>query len=127
MIPANELRIGNAYAIGFLSSRNDISPVVEIIKNEDDLQYAAMVGQSIPLTPEILEQCGFKTLVIDCGAYIVYSNEFMMLDSNFEIVLCDGLIDEINAQFPNPLKYLHQLQNVNFALKNVELELKNSY
>ncbi len=116
MINANELRIGNAVSdpIGL-----DKMVSIEVFKNiRDGLRYTG-----ISLTPEILEKCGFFVSFSsdpqDFNASKVYKLNNLEIyqpyeiSNNFIFSYCEDKILE--------LKYLHQLQNLVFALTNTEL------
>ena len=111
MIKANELRIGNWV--------NDKIGLVTIGEN-GKINFAD-VYEPIPLTPEILEKCGFKTnklqnlfkrvkektegmkSEIHLGDYYDERKYYYLVGLNIRII------------------YLHQLQNLYFALTNEEL------
>lgn len=113
MIQANELRIGNWV------SKNGISVRVEYYFLNDD-HYGLLDGgidyNPIPLTAEILAKCGAQW---DGDDY------YNLIDSSDEILINwseSGLrVDHI--ELPH-IKYVHQLQNVYFALTGKELEVK---
>lgn len=70
----------------------------------------------IPLTEEVLLKCGFEK-------YDTYSNNGIELNfENNEYFLYDS--GETRNISDNPVKYLHQLQNLYFALTGKELEVK---
>ena len=115
MINANELRIGNW--INYLDI-NGVNPAqIEI----DDFINLKEDGEKdfpftpIPLTPEILEKCGFvmhKTSQLwrkdnfYLHHYLVSDNEYCFKYSDFT---------------SSSIQYLHQLQNLYFALCGEEL------
>ena len=72
--------------------------------------------EPIPLTPEILEKCGFaKTNMAD--GYKRYTKQGVSIDlPYFEFVYNDG---DSNVE----IKHLHQLQNLVHALTGEELEV----
>lgn len=99
MIPANELRIGNWVKIS-----QHQTTVSHIMGDEDFFE-------PIPLTPQILEKCWFrlhKDLV-----YIYKHHARIRITKQLELLLDGNLWVE--------LKYLHQLQNLYFALTGEEL------
>jgi hypothetical protein len=83
----------------------------------DYLTVASSELNPIPLTPEILEKCGFKKYVSPGGNTTTYS-----LGENW---LFDASRDKLILMFPNSFKnvpkYLHQLQNLYFVLEGEEL------
>lgn len=115
MIKANELRIGN-WILPEHNLDGDFHLVTGIGEGSVN-GYIQDWYSPIPLTPEILEKCGFEAtngieiknyiwLVIHCDSgeaniYNIYKNETLQLR-----IEC---------------KYLHQLQNLYFALTGEEL------
>lgn len=144
MIQANELRIGNWIAdrggkqwqIDHWEYPNKVASIEPYLCElnghyiyghplTEELDYL----QPIPLTPEILEKCGFekgvsewynKNYFTDCMEYA----EEMQLQVNLKSFRC-GIFDVdfggTNAMTANPIKYLHQLQNLYYALTGEEL------
>jgi len=126
MIQANELRIGNWVKF--------INKVLQCGAGTiEDCQRANSVDspfkyEPIPITPEILEKCG---LLRDREGWII-SYSFKIYDpliiggtGNYE--QSDRKIYTIlhkNSVFPTGFKYLHQLQNLYFALTGEELNFK---
>lgn len=123
MIPANELRIGNWFKVGeHWLQVHDIS----------DTQNG--VGMDpIPLAAEILEKCGFKRdrdgfyqlpinggFIIECFATggVVGSNQSTTKFA-FNLIVGIGRQASSMTQF-----YLHQLQNIHFAITGEELNYK---
>ena len=130
---ANELRIGN-----YLLQYGEVGKIVEIgIKHKGDTNYylrsendncGYWIDQFKPisLTEEILLKCGFK---------ITKNDEYP-----FKYVINKGMRDEIEIEDLNSttcfvlshgrrfsvvkIKYLHQLQNLYFALTGKELEIE---
>ena len=120
MIKANELRIGN-----FLNviNRAHIVVTAEHIKSiaEGDKDY-----HPIPLTPEWLERCGFRDgeirpsykLHMDVRPYEtatqgVFPGEWAVT-----------LVDTVPHQLGHTIRYVHQLQNLYFALTGEELKIE---
>ncbi len=106
---ANELRIGNwVYYKGY-GQVNFHSLDVLFIKHAKDFN-------PIPLTPEILEACGFIWDSDDDGNTLAESYVL----NNF--VWSVGLKELYYNNEPVPhIEYLHQLQNLYFALIGTEL------
>lgn len=121
---ANEIRVGNWL--------NDPRPLTEFnkkyVNNPDngyfiatarDIQYAEEF-EPIPLTEEILLKCGF----IKTGITELYYPTNTINISWFEE---DPTVIEINCAniqcYIINCEYLHQLQNLYFALKGQELEI----
>lgn len=122
MIKANELRVGNWVAhhgetdVPF---RLGAQAIFNIATGFLDRQEAY---SPIPLTPEVLEKCGFEK---------TYSGKFLMLDKMnrpFDIIIdlnkkSVGVGDNdeyLLSYFP----HLHQLQNLFYCLRGEELEYK---
>jgi len=121
MIKANELRIGNYYRPTDGSS----GPAKVTADDLKAWSIGAVYGKYIPLTPEILEKCGFEYYKLR-----IPGSTFLELDKDgehFNIFLKqineDGRTDSILLKYE--LKYLQQLQNLYFALTGEELEIKS--
>jgi hypothetical protein len=129
MINANELRIGNW--VNFTGNGNDnFIKVNELWKrelvsdymgNELCLFYTEDDLQPIPLTPEILEKCGFVRKQ-DWFYKAFFVLGFLTTDSHFQTELKfagtegDWRVLDITS--------LHQLQNLYFCLVGEELLIK---
>lgn len=129
MIQANELRIGN-WVTELIKNR--IVSIDGIEPNQDFVwvnylngygQYKVEINDiyPIPLTPEILEKCGFEIYTENTGSPInedieYYSNQ---IDVFFDIHGC-LIIKDYHYNINRP-KYLHQLQNLYFILTGQEL------
>lgn len=107
---ARELRIGN-YAYKYNN------PKVYTIENGIDINGAGFY-QPIPLTGEWLVKFGFKGGVKEQGDQLiqVYGNGFFYLFGNDSVTS--------GQCFTGECKYVHQLQNLYFALTGQELEVK---
>ena len=108
-VTAQELRIGNWV------QKDGQYHHIEFGIDIDD--YTDMAYEPVPLTPEILEKCGFEWDAIihrwkhTCGYRIIQDN------LGFKNGLGDG-------SFKQPrLEFLHQLQNLYFALTGEELPI----
>lgn len=106
MIKANELRIGNW---------------VHAFKTEwsiqgDDFKYEEMPYDPIPLTREIIESCGFEKHTLGYNSLNSNINLYQMKEG-LPILPCwkENVIGK-------EIKYLHQLQNLYFALTQTEIE-----
>lgn len=110
-IQPNELRLGN-----WLSYKGDYYQV-EIL--ESNMVIDEFEGiEPIPLSPEILERCGFEK---DDDDYLLKIDDRSCLHINFNkerylIESYDGLIKIKN------INYLHQLQNLYHSLVGQELQ-----
>ena len=109
MIQANEVRIGNA-VLDPIGLPKEVS--IQVLYNiRDGLKYTG-----IPLSPEILEKCGFEISEDSYGGY---------LSSKFDL----GAIRIKNNTWYNgcwtvKVDYLHQLQNLWKSLTGEELQFK---
>ena len=130
MIQANELRIGN-----FLNSeRFGICQVITIYKNNFDVStegkhkkewFLGLECNPIPITEEWLLKFGFEkdeefdNHFVDFGSLKQEIIRYAIDSNYFTIELFAGQVFEIENT-----KYIHQLQNLYFALIQKELELK---
>lgn len=126
MIQANELRIGV-----WLYLKN--SELLQIdIDNFSDCAKNPAIFDPIPLTPEILEKAGFKKVEdgvyggSDYSSYEAWSIDGLILcivGSNFHVwESCEE--DSFYSYYrSNNIKYLHQLQNLYYALTQTELPI----
>jgi len=76
--------------------------------------------EPIPLTPEVLEKCGFHK---QNNAWVPEGHESKGY-TTWDFTIWDGGRGEYyynSAEFPTPLQFLHQLQNLYFALTGEEL------
>lgn len=145
---ANEFRIGN-----FVSFNQFYRHIIAIEKNtvcisinkdedeDEDLVMKIFIDadygiEPIPLTAEILERCGFE--IKGDWFHIYFKNtdrkfglmcsfasedfEYMNLKKNELMHL--HIIQWQQAGIKPPVKYLHQLQNLYFALTGTELTVK---
>lgn len=120
MLTANELRIGNIVACDFIHTPDG----VHIISGEDiymiqtGCQKAELLG--IPLTARTLEQCGYAFF----EGY--WHHEFVDLKEDKDgFYLC--IEDEHDYELytvSRAFQYVHQLQNLYFALCGEELSIK---
>jgi hypothetical protein len=133
MIQANELRVGNivdlykgvihyrttyVYSISIEGINDEYGNSTAFFNAEDNSEYAV---KPIPLTEEWLLRFGFKEE--ERSAY--YDNSHRFLKDDFLYDLKDGSLtiafsmDEGNLAVKAP--YVHQLQNLYFALTGKEL------
>jgi hypothetical protein len=112
---ASDLRIGNyicdsAKNIHRITSINDLE--LCLVGCSIDFRFA----EPITLTEEFLINFGFEEVL---NSY--YKKGFLILNSNFEPIFTDGnYIDEVIGV---KIEYVHQLQNLYFALTGEELTL----
>ena len=134
MIKANELRLGNAleYLVEdcvdnsseWMLNIVDTADIVDAASNESIFNK---YYRPIPLTPEILEKCGFrmerKQWALNVGGelfhyafiegFVVYAK-----NKNYNELTLDSVTKPNRSRF---IQHLHQLQNLYFALTNEEL------
>ena len=118
MIQANELRVGNALEYFVEDSLAESEWILNIVDADDIAlackdEYFNKYYRPIPLTPEILEKCGFRNYDL-----IKWDTDAMLIIKNG-----DGYLYLANQRHVN-IFYLHQLQNLYFALTGEELTFK---
>ena len=90
---------------------------------KEAFNYHEQLLDPIPLTEKILMKCGFEKKqwdeIISIEINITASTYLAMGDKNgfLEVALCDGDFEIIRY------RYVHQLQNLYFALTGEELKL----
>jgi len=128
MIKAQELRIGNLLTVDGIIGKADWiqkeSISVTYLERQDNLVNGIITHEykldPISLTPEILEKCGFefgrKLIEQDIEIEIfIYKNIV-----STRITLLD-IFDGDRGTDVKPTQYLHQLQNLYYALAGQEL------
>jgi hypothetical protein len=118
MIHPNECRIGNKVQSPLV--KGAIATINGILSNKGfivDYTPTAENIYPIHLTPEILEACGFHSRP-EQRHYIFFDNKIL-----FEYWQLDGSIVIEGGFIGRKIKYLHQLQNLFFALTGIELEI----
>lgn len=120
-----ELRVGN-----HLFKYGEVVKIVEIgIKHKGDTNYYLRSENDncgywidqfnpIPLTEEILLKCGFKKRSDGHFNMFKHSEVDIIICNDFSSWQCDGINFSVNR-----IKYLHQLQNLYFALIGKELNI----
>jgi hypothetical protein len=128
MIQANELRIGNLVLF-----KGEVDVIIEIgqagngfCENNGYFNFDTGTIAPIPLTPEWLERCGFEYLSFDFGIA-----NFFKLNDRFELIV---VREGVKCEYERgsyyyedehcSIKYLHQLQNLYFALTGEELKIE---
>jgi hypothetical protein len=112
LIYDTQIKVTREVASIRMSHKTDYtSQFVEVIKEADFQDINA-----IPLTPKILEKCGFRNYIRE--EWILSIDKSHM---DFEFT-ADGLRLKNAAPSQVPIKYLHQLQNFLFAVVGYELE-----
>lgn len=78
----------------------------------------------VELTEDILSKCGFiKNHNYGTDDDWYWSNGIIDLTDNLRLSLSDRCYDSISVNSSKKFKYLHELQNIQFALTGKELEL----
>lgn len=114
---AREVRIGNL----FFNEKNEVEAVTEIMcyTKKGMLNGVYLDFYPIRLTDDRLKKCGFKII-----------NSLLTL-GNFEIGLDadDFVKQQMTVRFKRviyiKIKYIHELQNLYFALEKKELKYEN--
>ena len=132
-LKSNELRIGN-----YIQANGPIMEVKSINENEVSLYLHGSEADNwdeeiekctgVPLSPEILERCGFIKHVNSNKYWVFY-----VLDNGFHVGFAKhsepsaGVREGVCYYGENyiELQYLHQLQNLLYALAGEELILKS--
>lgn len=124
MIRAEELMIGNWITCHFLTT-NFNAQILEIRKDVVVVQDGELTNgygydniSPIPLTPELLEKCGFK-LSINGTCYGLITNGGKCRLSLFS----DGSMKLGTQDLPHQILNLNTLQNVFYALTGNELQI----
>ena len=113
MITANELRIGNWIHEFNLPTQID-SRMLQKIESANERGKIIIDLSPIPITQEVLERCGFKK--------VPNTNEYFN-EGKYPITLYMSN-NRVSTSFwiGNEKRYLHQLQNLYFALTGEELQ-----
>jgi len=131
MIAANELRIGNwveydEFGICRIESINRDSAL--LAHGLFDTLIPNDLINPIAITPEILESNGFIQVKNDILPYwqIVCNGEDAVIEWHDDNSILVGRKNECDKAFNSnyPIQYIHQLQNLYFALTGEELHIK---
>ena len=136
MIDVRDLRIGNyvqLYRHGE-DSKMSIHKINDIFRYKGEVEYNVSFEDNfycnlsgiepILLTPEILEKCGFE------HGMCYYKNDIELTAKDWDKEFNENnpLFFTINCNeynvSDNPILYLHQLQNLYYAINQKELEVK---
>ena len=119
-----ELRIGNIVEIIHIDYGRKINAInvydlVSIHEESESLSF-----HPIPLTEEWVKKFGFESDFDRILPYqIGYKKNEIVLDSNF-ILTVEGQVSDLHS-LGKELKFVHELQNLYFALTGEELTLQN--
>jgi hypothetical protein len=125
MIPANELRINNWYYIrNVLAGKDEPYQMTSWTQALDLEAY----GEPIPLSPKVLEMCGFEKSEYDkmeqwLSPWIERVQPLTKSRIGIMRLPVVGYCYK-DAVVNAPTKYLHQLQNLYFALTGKELNIE---
>lgn len=120
MIQPNELRIGNWVKINGVNLI--VTPELFCLIISGDIAPP----KPIPITPEILEKAGFykEEGTIEC--WTKNDPEFSICKTLGEgFLFCQLSCDTVSIIGKSKIEYLHQLQNLYFALTGQELPINN--
>lgn len=127
MIKASELRIGNRLRPRRVIDADSLPATgyaicaAHIAYTEEDLNSD---WDPIPLTPEILEKSGFKKVESVHGGEAFTINEVRFLKEGLDYTLVSEDDDHYAIdRIGKPFHYVHQLQNLYFALTGEELNI----
>ena len=112
---ANELRIGSIVYIGKEINIIELVDFADIYENDTLKQF-----EPIPLTEEWLINFGFE--LCDNTKYNIWSNEHFVITDI--LMQGDSFLWFIQEAESLDLDYVHQLQNLYFALTGEELTIK---
>lgn len=130
---ANELRIGNIVHFDMNDPREDNEPeqgYINHVISANDLNNESITRLTpIPLTEEWLLKFGFKYSKEEIACFIKHYYTLNDVQIKIEQWKKDMSFDEsyslyMDYGYINSVKYVHQLQNIYFALTGEELELK---
>lgn len=119
-----ELRIGNWVNVGHFDANSKVKAVFEgkIICGIVTWDTESELVNPIPLTPEILEKCGFNLEAQRQSIYIKKRLKLWMGHTGCIAYLKHE--DNDTSFWIGDCKYLHQLQNLFFCLVGEELKVK---
>lgn len=124
MIEINELRIGNL----FQDEDNTLCYFAGawkradgwVIRDSGNNTYKPMQAYPIPLSPELLEACGFRfvDMMFENAPMQYWRNDWLILHGDEVYIWNDK-----ETQLTIKIKFLHQLQNLCLALTGTELSI----
>ena len=125
MIKSNELRIGNIVTKLGIQLRVQAVDIYNLYISEFT-DSNDIILEPILLSPAILVRCGFETIVIDrFVSYELCPTKFDRF-TFYKHVFQYGVLGVGQYEWSGvTVKYLHELQNLYFALTGKELEYKS--
>jgi hypothetical protein len=126
MIQAQDLRIGNWVSNGQIEFQITSKDIYHL-----DVYVNRVIAKPIPITPEWLERMGFAIDKSNIKGETVYVKGKCMLTESGDLIIINGWLDDENLTYSgyevndadNKYKYVHQLQNLYFALTGEELTI----
>jgi len=125
MIKVNELRIGNwveynnrLWKVGSITD----FPTIGVSDSNEECLLNEELSMPIPLTPDILEECEF----IEIGSFLYKGKFSISLPSDDKLLWKNGRTYFNSWNIGDAPKYLHQIQNMYFALTGDELNVQLS-
>lgn len=119
MIQPNELRIWN-YAYDPDNEITQISAKTFELLEDLSTYYLS----PIPLTRDILLKCGFKEVAVYANVYSmgnirIHADKYEKTNTVLFVLYCDD-----DTIFSKEVSSVHHLQNLYFALNDIELDIK---
>lgn len=137
MINVNELMLGNWIIMDKLVHKNQRVRVKSIVLSNDrhgnkvNGYYSTDKIRAVPLSPEILEKCGFvKFKDSDTEYALCYDNHvglerFIGYSLHDQILTLDHYYNGHNKElYFTHIEYLHQLQNLYYSLTHTPLKIQ---
>lgn len=118
---ANELRIGNIVKYTSLFNKNSIKNKTISGVDISDCQIYSEDYQAVPLTEEWLVKFGFSWKYMDDPT----GKHWLLGGARFLFEYDESPNRFYNGPLGIEIKYVHQLQNLYFALTGKELEISN--
>ena len=125
---ASDLRIGNL--VNLMLNHEDFETICVDVTDLINIPHGG-VYEPIPLTEEILLKLGFKNIDKGGNDFITYTdsehNYYLQIDvrkNDGKYLILDNSFDDLRAFSMVDIEYVHQLQNLYFALTGNELKYK---
>lgn len=99
----------------------------DIKRMSEDNFFLNELHEPIPITEEILLKCGFEKEEVYGCPHVVFYFRGKLMDLTLDFKLSTSHSRDYGSQSVNGsqvFKYVHQLQNIYFALTGQELEIK---